>query len=414
MKKLLFKNFSWSIFGSSIYALSQWLLIIIIMRFGSPYDAGVYSLGLAICAPLVMLANLNFRALQSTNLSMKMGFNSFKRIRVFGLLFIIGFLFVYLVVSGYNNEIFLSLFLMALCKIIESCSDLYYGLFQYNERLDIVSKSTIFRGLFGTISFGIAYIITGKLTVALFILLLVWTLNLIFYDYKKSKQFLEGSFSKKVSRDNVISLIKMGIPIGLVAFLGSLSVNIPRIVFEKYLTLEDLGYFTSIFYLILVIGKFMTSLSSAVLPKLARLYEEQEMKLFLKIFKVILLILLIISSFLILLSYYFGDDILTILYGNEYKNYKFLLLLVMIYGSFNYFAFSLEIGLNAMRGYKFRLYIEILATMLVLFLSVNFIPNYGVNGGVYALIFSALLKATLLSVLFFSKYLTTERSVQNY
>jgi O-antigen/teichoic acid export membrane protein len=413
MKKTLFKNFSWSFIGSSIYALSQWLLLIIIMRFGSPYDAGIYSLGLAICAPLVMLINLNFRALQSTNLSLEMGFNSFKRVRVFGLLFIIVVMLAYLFVSDHNNEIIIALSLIALSKIVESISDLYYGLFQYNERLDIVSKSNIFRGLIGTFSFGAAYIITGKLTVALFILLLAWTLNLIVYDYKNGKQFLKEGFNKKIDRSNGILLIKIGFPIGLVAFLGSLSVNIPRIIFERYLTLEDLGVFTSIFYLVLVIGKFMTSLSSAVLPRLARLYETNEMKLFLKIFKVVLLTLLSFSSLLILVSYFLGAEILTILYGDEYKKFRLLLLLVMIYGLFNYFAFSLEIGLNAMKGYKFRLYVEILATILVFFLSMYFIPNYGLNGGVYALILSALLKVALLAALFLSKYSTKERGVQD-
>jgi O-antigen/teichoic acid export membrane protein len=84
MRNRLVKNFSWSFMGGLIYAFTQWLMLIIITRVGSAYDAGIYSLGLAISAPFVLLLNLNFTALQSTDLTVQYGFDSFKRIRIFG------------------------------------------------------------------------------------------------------------------------------------------------------------------------------------------------------------------------------------------------------------------------------------------------------------------------------------------
>ncbi|MBM7095680.1 oligosaccharide flippase family protein [Bacillus sp. H-16] len=403
MKSLLFKNFSWSFIGSSIYALSQWILIITIMRVGSPHDAGVYSLGLALSAPIIMLINLNFRAMQSTDLSIRFGFNAFKVTRILGnALFFCVFLII-LAITNYNIEIATALVLIALIKIIESFSDLYYGLFQYNERLDLVAKSTILRGVLGTLLFGFGYYIFKDLSLALVLMLVMWTLNLIFFDIKNGKYFLK-EMQSEAKNLKIKSLIKIGLPIGLVSFIASLNVNIPRLVFEQYLTLEDLGYFTAIFYLVLVIGKFMTSLSSATLPRMANLYENGNLISFFKIFKLIMFLLMFFSSLTIMISYFWGSELLLFVYGEDYYSLNILLILIMIYGLFNYLGFAFEIGLNAMKKYEFRLYIEIFVTLAVIFSSIYFIPNFGLNGGAIALIISAIFKTILLTVLFMFKY----------
>lgn len=414
MKSLLFKNFSWSFVGSLIYALTQWLLIIIIMWSGSPHDAGIYSLGLALGAPLVMFINLNFRAIQSTNLSIELGFQSFKITRMMGNLFFIIVFSVIILISNYDFQVTIALLLIALNKMIESFSELYYGLFQYNERLDLISKSIMIRGVAGTFFFGLGYYILDNLSFALMIMFIIWTLNFILFDYKNGKQFLDD-MPKEYNNSNIKYLIKIGLPIGLVSFIASFNVNIPRIIFEKYLTLEALGYFTTIFYLVLIIGKFMTSVSSTVLPMMARLYENNEKNPFIKIFKLIIVGLLAFSIIIIMISYFWGTELLTILYGKGYDQFRILLLLIMIYGLFNYLGFTCEIGLNAMKQYKFRLYIEILVAIVVSVSSIYFIPLYGLNGGAIALIISVLIKFILLAALFANKYLTLfmQRGVTN-
>ncbi|MFZ2462502.1 MAG: oligosaccharide flippase family protein [Caldibacillus thermoamylovorans] len=403
MLKIFFRNFSWNFLGSSIYSLTQWVLILIITKIGGPKDVGIYSLGLAISSPLIMLINLNFRALQSTSLSLEFGFNGFKRIRKTGILF---FLFIYTIILSilkYDFEITITLLIIAFCKMIESYSELFFGLFQYNERLDLEGKSNIFRGVIGTLGFGIVYYFFEILSVALLFMLFVWLLNLLFINYKLSKKFIKNS-QKHIDWIKLLTLVKIGLPLGIISFLASLNVNIPRIVYESYLTLEDLGYFTPIFYLVLIIGKFMTSISNTVLPRLARLYENNKKDSFIKIFKFIIALLLIFSTLIILVSCFFGSELLFFIYGEEYSNLNVLLVLIMIYGLFNYLGSLFETGLNAMKAYKFRLYIEIFITIAIIIGSIYFIPIYGLNGGAIALIISAIAKSFLLFILFIKRF----------
>ena len=409
MSNLLFKNFSWSFSGSLIYALSQWFLLIIITQIGSPYYAGVYSLGLALSAPIIMFINLNFRDLQSTDLSVIYGFRTFKLARLMGIgLFSILF-FLIILIADYKYEIAIVLIIIALNKVVESYSDLYYGLFQFNERLDLVSISIIIRGVIGTIFFGIGYYFFQDLTIALIFMLFVWSMNLLIFDIKKGKQFISVAPSKKPNI-SVMNLIKIGLPLGNIGFIASLSVNVPRLAIESYLTIEDLGYFASVFYLVLIIGKFMTSLASAILPRMARLYQNGEKNSFLKILGAITIILTVFSIIIIVISIVLGSEILKVAYGSEYAAYGSLLVYIMVYGLFDNLGFVFEVALNAMKYYKYRLNIEIITTLIMILTSIYFIPEMGLMGAALSLIISSIIKLVLLSLLFVKTFIKGLRS----
>lgn len=409
MSNLLFKNFSWNFSGSLIYAMSQWFLLIIITKIGSPYYAGIYSLGLAFSAPLIMFINLNFRALQSTDLSLIYGFRSFKSARLIG---IISFSILFLLIvffSDYEFEIVIVLILIALNKIVESYSDLYYGLFQFNERLDLVSISTIIRGVIGTAFFGIGYYFFGKIEIALIFMLFIWILNLVVFDLKNSKQFLSTNPEPNVA-GRVKNLIKIGLPLGIVSFIASLSVNIPRLAIESYMTIEDLGYFASVFYMVLIIGKFMTSLANAILPRMARLYQNGNKIAFIKILVSISVFLIVFSIIIIIISTFWGSEILQIAYGSEYAPYESLLVFIMIYGLFEYLGFVFEVALNAMKYYKFRLMVEITATSIMIITSIYFIPEMGLMGAAVSLIIFSVFKLLMLSFLFAKTFFMSKGS----
>lgn len=57
--KVFRKKVSWSLAGNLIYAISQWGIISIIARYGSAEDLGIYSLGLAVTAPIILFLTFN-------------------------------------------------------------------------------------------------------------------------------------------------------------------------------------------------------------------------------------------------------------------------------------------------------------------------------------------------------------------
>lgn len=410
MNHLLFKNFSWSFIGNVIYALSQWVLLIVITRLGSVYDAGVYALGLAVTAPFILLVNLNFTALQSTNLQVQAGFLSFRMIRLLGNFSFFLVFSIVLIMSNYDFKVSLVFLLIALGKVVESVSELYYGLFQYNERLDLVAISTIKRSIIGTLFFGIAYYYYGELYIALTMILAYWLINLLFYDRPNGHKLLQ-LMPKSSYTLTMWELLKLGIPLGIAACISSFNVNIPRIFLENYLTFEDLGYFSAVFYLVLIMGKFMTSLASAFLPRLAKLYEQNQINQFINSIKLIILFLGILFLFIFNVVYFFGSEMLGLIYGEAYTNLRKLLLLIIFYGLLNYLGFVFETGLNAMKEFRFRMVNEVFVTIIIIIGCLYFIPHFHLIGAAAVLIIAAFVKCCFLFALFLLKVYIRRRGV---
>ena len=53
--------------GNVVYGGCQWGILIVLAKLGSPEMVGQFSLGLAVVAPVIMLANLQLRAVQATD-----------------------------------------------------------------------------------------------------------------------------------------------------------------------------------------------------------------------------------------------------------------------------------------------------------------------------------------------------------
>ena len=60
------KNFTWTFAGNAIYAASQWGQLVVLAKLGTPETVGQIALALAICAPVIMFANLQLRSVQAT------------------------------------------------------------------------------------------------------------------------------------------------------------------------------------------------------------------------------------------------------------------------------------------------------------------------------------------------------------
>ncbi|MBE1427380.1 hypothetical protein H4684_004074 [Desulfomicrobium macestii] len=75
------KNVSASFAGNVVYAISQWLLIILLAKLGGEQILGLYALALAVVSPVFALTNMNLRAVQATDAEKPVNFDSYGRFR---------------------------------------------------------------------------------------------------------------------------------------------------------------------------------------------------------------------------------------------------------------------------------------------------------------------------------------------
>lgn len=377
--KSLLQNFSWTFIGSLVYSLSQWLLVVILAKLGSPEVVGQFTLGLAITAPVILFSNMQLRNILATDSVNEYSFSQYFGTRIFLLIIAILAIVCITTFGPYGLSVSMVIMLVGLSKAVESLSELTHGYFQKIERMDYAGKSQIYKALSSLISFVILYMVSNNLILALVGLNIAWIFRLLFYDLKIMRKYTD--INPVIS--SLKKIIIFSLPLGIVSVINSLNTNIPRYFLERSSGLEELGYFSAISYILIAGNLLIRPLSLVVAPRLAECYQSGEGKKFVRITTNLMMVALGIGVLGLLIVFYFGEFILTIIYDSTYANYNDLFFLIMIGSVFSYFTTFLNSSIVAAREFKKQPFINIITMVVGLITSIILIPDLGIVGAGY-------------------------------
>ncbi|KAB2336562.1 oligosaccharide flippase family protein [Cytobacillus depressus] len=394
------KQFSWSLFGNLIYAFSQWIIVTMIAKIGPPDDLGIYTLGLAITAPIVLFFNFQLRTILATDSKNGFAFTQYFGGRIIHLT--LAFIIIIPVAFIYSDNVstFAVIVLMGLVKFFESLSDICLGYLQKNNRIDIIGKSQFYRGILSMIFVGAIYYFTGNIVFSVAGLLIVMIIRFLFYDLKRTSNFGEINPTFDIS---AIKLIKLAYPLGFVALINSLNANIPKYVLDHFSGTYDVGVFSALSYILIAGNMLILPISLQAAPRLANAYAQTSKKYFFKIN--IQLSVLSIMIFLILLAIiiFQGDIILGILYGDTYAKYHTSFVIICIALLFSFLTTFYNLSIVVTRYLKMQPLVNTLVTLITVLSSVYFIKSLGILGASYSTLismgFQTLLSLILLLVL---------------
>jgi len=385
------KNFSWNFIGNLVYAISQWIILIIISKLGNPEMVGLYSLGLAITAPIIMLTNLQLRAVQATDTSNKFIFNDYFGIRITTGIIALVFVVVITYISKYDFNKSLIIFLVGTSKVIDSYSDIVYGRLQQEERMDYIGISRIIKGTVTVITVGLILFTTKSLVVSLLVLNITWLIIFFLYDFKSLNYFVKLK-NPDFNMTKFKKIILLTLPLGIMLMLGSLNTNFPRILIEKQLGESQLGYFAAIAYLIVAGNTFVSAVGQAAAPRLAKYYANNQINNFLKLLIRLLLIGFTIGLLGLIISIVIGEQLLNIVYDKGYSQYNNIFILLMISGTFSFPSSFLGHAMTSMRLFKIQPFLGGGWLLVSVVGSFSLIPLMGVKGAAVTLIISSMIQ----------------------
>ncbi|GAB1793267.1 lipopolysaccharide biosynthesis protein [Priestia megaterium] len=373
-------NFIWTLLGNVIFYASQWLITITIVKVGSNELAGIYSLGIAIATPLFVLFNMSTRSIQITDMQNEYSFSDYFSLRFYTTILGIfsGILWGFLSVDKLSN-LYIIIIICAI-KAVDAMADIIYGLMQKNERMDLVSKSMVIRGLTTFGAMFITFFYTKSLTLSLIVMLIVSLIRLILVDIKSIKTF--EVFELRFNFKKMINLIKVSFPIALVGIIVALNPNIPRYFLQEYLGEDAVGIYSALVYISVAGNMISSALGQSMTPRLAKLYKEKKKKSFDKIIKIMILIALTMSVCAILLSLVLGKTLLSYLYTAEYIKYYEIFIVIIIWSSINYISSVFGYALTSIRYFKQQTYIQLITLILMILTCYIFISKFGILGAV--------------------------------
>ena len=380
------RNFLWVLGGNTAYAGSQWLMLILLTKLAPPELVGQFALSLALTGPIILFANLQLRSVQATDATGEYSFADYFTLRLTSVgLAVIGILCLALF-GGYHAAVRNVIFALGMARAAECLSEIYFGLFQREERMDLIARSLLLKAVLSLAAFAVAIVLTGSLVTAIWALFVAWTVVLVGFDIRVGRRFAMGRFRIQwfAADRRWLRLGWIALPLGAAAMLKAMEHSLPRYFIERQTGERELGLFAAGAYLTVVGVQFVTALSLAAGPRLAVLHAKGERREFLQLMFKLLGGCLVIGLTGLAGAALIGQEVLGLLYTREYAQHHNVLTWLMAAAVFNYIYVPLGTSLNGLRVFRFRLPVHLLALSLLAAACLTLGRSHGLMGIAWA------------------------------
>jgi O-antigen/teichoic acid export membrane protein len=393
------RNFSWTFAGNVVYAAAQWGILVLLAKLGSPEMVGQFALGLAITAPVILFANLQLRSVQATDARRDYTFADYLGLRLLTTLAAYAVIVAIVLIAGYGQETALVILFIGAAKAFEAISDIFFGLLQQHERMDRIAKSLMIEGPLTLAVMGLILYGTRSVAWATLGMAVVWALQLALYDLRSGLLILgAGAWQRALPRfrmDILRRLAWLALPLGFVMLLISLNTNIPRYVIERYLGKEQLGIFAAMAYLMVAGTTVVFALGQSASPRLSQYYSDQNYGAYWRLLRRLLMLGAGLGGVGIVITLLFGQEILTIFYGETYGLHTDILTLIVLASSIGYCASFLGYGMTAARYFRAQMPVFAVVVATTTVMSFMLIPRLGLAGAALTMIVAALVQFVL-------------------
>lgn len=228
---------------------------------------------------------------------------------------------------------------------------------------------------------------------------------MILFDYRFLYTKVANLRLKNFVAKEYLTLFIIALPMGIVTLIASLTLNIPRYFLEHRASIELLGIFGSLIYLISIITKFTNSLSQILSPKLVNAFNKKKFNAFKKLALIGVSLNIFIGLALLIVVYTFGDIIITMIYNESYQEFSEELLYLSFYGLLMFVGGFIGNILTSMRVFKVQIYIHLFKLFTVSVASFILIDDK-LHGAITVLIIGSsfsLILYSLLTVFWYKK-----------
>jgi O-antigen/teichoic acid export membrane protein len=375
-----------------------------VAKFGTPEDVGQFTLGFALSAPIIIFTMLGLRQYQATDVRDEYSFYDYLGVRLFTTLVALLALLAITLPGVYSKETMIVILVIGFAKGIEAISDICQGLFQKYERMDRVAVSLLIKAFLTTLVMPLCFYFTRSIIWGTSGLAFSWLLVLLGYDLPNARIVFRANRSDTpttklfVGKENVkknIRIILHTVPLGMAASLVTLNSNIPRYMIQGYLGERELGIFAAIVYLLYAGNVVVNALGQSASPRLALYYTNNEPQKYFSLLIKLVFIGAVIGIIGIAVSFFFGKQILTLIYQAEYGNYANVMSWIMVGGLISFMSSFLGYGMTASRSLKVQPFIYASLCLLTYGFGMVLIPRYGILGAAWLMPIVGMLQMAL-------------------
>ncbi|WP_243707262.1 lipopolysaccharide biosynthesis protein [Micromonospora sp. KC606] len=404
---------TWSLLGLIVAQVAQWAVMVLLSRLGTPEMVGQYALGLAVGAPVILLAGFGLRTVQVTDTGPLFSFNDYLRLRTSGM--VVALLLIGVIAAFVGPAAGVVVLLVGVAKALDAVGDIYWGLFQRHERMRPIAISMISNGLISVLAVVSLLVLTGSIGWAMIGSVIGSLAGSVGYCARAAKPLTTIEPTTDVAAggtrhgpppDRPAALRRMArlavvaAPLGLASGLVSLSENLPRYLAGHLLGTAALGIFAALAYIVLAANVLFAAISQLLLPRLTRLFAAGDVTAFTALTLKLILGTLCCGAVVVAVVIGAGPATVRLVYGAPYDGHAVVLILLTIAAVLRGAVFFLNTALYALRKFGNQLVASMIMVAVAGSGGYLLIPRFGLVGAAWSVIITAsgdsLLKALML------------------
>ena len=378
-------NTLWNAFGCFFYLGCQWLTTVLVVRLSPDYNnSGMLAFAMAYGTIFASIGLYKIRAFQISDLNNEYSNGEYIGFRFVSIIMGLVLSVLYLPFTASSIGFLYVSITYLVFKSDEVFSDVFYGIYQRQERMDYIGKSQFLRGILSINCFAIPLAITHNLIVALVVMSLSCICVTFFFDIPHAKLF--GSVRPSLEFDKMKSLAATCFLAMLATLCANSIVSLVRQYYGLVYGSESLGIYASVATPAVLIQVAATYLYSPLIGDLAKTRFNKGQEAFSRQFiKVFILLTFVIVAFIIPLSLA-GNPILQLVFGKSIAPYTYLFPYVLVATGCMGLLFYISDVLVVVRKIREMLFCDVLALLAALLLAVILTRTIGMNGINFAII----------------------------
>lgn len=392
------KTLSWLTISNIIGSLSQWCLLIILVKFFSTEDVGYFTYGMALAAPIFMLSDMQLKSVLIVEPTGENdNFRTYQLIRFVTTTMATLGLIIYSVFFREVNWIVLTVIIY---KASESLTDILNGYLQKIDKMVWMSKIAICKTLSALFMTFIITVSLKHVVSTLFSLVVVSFTFYIIINRHINKIVILNFLPHKAE---IVDIVKKSLPLGLSVFMGSYITNFPRLTIENQLGPEMLAYFGSYSYLAIGMFQIHVPIQIFLRQRLSRSYQDSNLKDFTRKVNLSIAGFTCLGIAIFIFLCIFGHQVIRIIYNDSYNQYFEVLLWLVVSQTILSVTNIISIAVLSFNVYTRQAFISGAALSLVLIFSHYLISKYNIYGGCYISIIAACTSFTCYGIIYYNR-----------
>lgn len=392
------ERYFWNMMGGLINSASSILLLSIATRLSGAAAGGIFSLAYSTAQLLETIGLTSVREIQSTDVKREYPFSSYLGFRVITCVIMILISISYAFILGGDPVKKWAIIILTCYKSIDAFADVFQGLFQLNDRIDIAGKELAIRPLLSTIAFFIVLLLSDNLLLACFFMVLISFFWLLIFDFPICTVFEKIRCDFKMSAIKGIFLVCL--PLFLGTFLMNYISNAPKFAINTYLNDIEQNTYGFLAMPAFVINLFSLFYFRPMLTELASLWSEKKYNRFYGICRKCMLAILALTVVAELGSYFLGIPVLNIISGRNLGNYRNDLMIIMLGGAMTAVITLFHNVFACVRRQKLVLLPYISGAVCALIISPVLVRSSGIKGACFAYTVSNMVVAVMMLALY--------------